>query len=109
MKIRPRSPPWKTWLPRTGHLALLGRIHRWLKPGGAFLATMTMTDDEGRDEDWEGWGAPMVWSHYDGDINVAMLREADFGIRYAEPRTGGGTGYESKTWLWVLARKGATS
>jgi 2-polyprenyl-3-methyl-5-hydroxy-6-metoxy-1,4-benzoquinol methylase len=95
-------------VPRSEHPALLGRIHRWLRPEGVFLATMTLTDYEGRDENWEGWGAPMVWSHYDGDTNVAMLREAGFGIRYAEPRTGGGTGDESETWLWVLARKGAT-
>ena len=26
-----------------------------------------------------------------------------------ERRTGGGTGDESETWLWVLARKGATA
>lgn len=96
-------------VPRTEHPALLGRIHRWLRPEGAFLATMTLTDYEGRDDDWEGWGAPMVWSHYDGDTNVAMLRKAGFGIHYAEPRTGGGTGDESETWLWVLARKGAAS
>ena len=96
-------------IPRTEHPALLERIHCWLRPEGAFLATMTLTDYEGRADDWEGWGAPMVWSHYDGDTNVAMLREAGFGIRYAEPRTGGGTGDESETWLWVLARKGATS
>ena len=96
-------------VPRTEHPALLERIHRWLRPEGAFLATMTLTDYEGRDDDWAGWGAPMLWSHYDGDTNVAMLREAGFGIRYAEPRTGGGTGDESETWLWVLARKGATS
>ena len=96
-------------VPRTEHPALLGRIHRWLRPEGIFLATMTLTNSEGRDDDWEGWGAPMVWSHYDGDTNVAMLREAGFVIRYAEPRTGGGTGDESETWLWVLARKGAAS
>ena len=96
-------------VPRTEHAALLERIHRWLRPEGSFLATMTLTDYEGRDDDWEGWGAPMVWSHYDGDTNVAMLREAGFGIRYAEPRTGGGTGDEGETWLWVLARKGASS
>jgi ubiquinone/menaquinone biosynthesis C-methylase UbiE len=95
-------------VPRTEHPALLGRIHRWLKPDGIFLATMTLTDYEGRDDNWEGWGAPMVWSHYDGDTNVAMLREAGFVIRYAEPRTSGGTVDESETWLWVLARKGAT-
>jgi 2-polyprenyl-3-methyl-5-hydroxy-6-metoxy-1,4-benzoquinol methylase len=92
-------------VPRTEHPALLESIHRWLRPGGALLATMTVADYEGRDEDWEGWGAPMVWSHYGRDVNVAMLREAGFEIRYAEARTGGGTGDETETWLWVLARK----
>jgi 2-polyprenyl-3-methyl-5-hydroxy-6-metoxy-1,4-benzoquinol methylase len=92
-------------VPRTEHLTLLESIHGWLRPGGALLATMTVADYEGRDEDWEGWGAPMVWSHYDRNANVAMLRDAGFEIRYAEPRTGGGTGAETETWLWVLARK----
>jgi hypothetical protein len=66
---------------------------------------MTVTNYEGREEDWEGWGAPMVWSHYDRNANAAMLRDAGFEIRYAEPRTGGGTGDETETWLWVLASK----
>lgn len=94
-------------VPRTEHHALLARIRNWLKPGGIFLATMTVTDYEGREEDWEGWGAPMVWSHYDMDTNVAMMREAGFDIQYAEPRTSKGTGDEDETWLWVLARKGS--
>ena len=55
------------------------------RPGGALLATMTVADYEGRDEDWEGWGAPMVWSHYDGDTSVAMLREAGFEIGTPSP------------------------
>jgi len=92
-------------VPRSEHAALIENIHRWLKSGGVFLATMTVTDYEGRDEDWEGWGAPMVWSHYDSKANVAMLRAANFEIRHAEPRTGPGTGNESETWLWVLANK----
>ena len=91
-------------VPRAEHPALLADIHRWLKPEGLFLATMTVTDFEGRDENWRGWGAPMVWSHYDGEANVAMLREAGFEIHCAEPRTGLGTG-DAETWLWVLARK----
>ena len=99
-------------VPRAEHPALLENIHRWLRPGGVLLATMTVADYEGRDEDWEGWGAPMVWSHYDRNANVAMLREAGFEIKYAEPRTGGGTGDQTETWLWVLAskssREGAT-
>jgi 2-polyprenyl-3-methyl-5-hydroxy-6-metoxy-1,4-benzoquinol methylase len=91
-------------VPRTEHPALLEGIHSWLRPGGVFLATMTVTDYEGKDENWEGWGAQMVWSHYDREANVAMLREAGFEILYAEPRTGKGTG-DAETWLWVLARK----
>lgn len=92
-------------VPRTEHPALLECIRRCLRPGGALLATMTVADYEGREEDWEGWGAPMVWSHYDRNANVAMLREAGFEIRYAEPRTDGGTGDKTETWLWVLASK----
>jgi 2-polyprenyl-3-methyl-5-hydroxy-6-metoxy-1,4-benzoquinol methylase len=90
-------------VPRTEHPTLLESIHRWLEPGGALLATMTVADYEGRDENWEGWGAPMVWSHYDKNANVAMLRDAGFEMRYTEPRTGGGD--ERETWLWVLASK----
>ena len=92
-------------VPREEHLALLGKIYRWLVPGGLFLATLTLTDFVGEDGDWEGWGAPMRWSHYDAVTNVAMLRRAGFDVVYAEPRAGGGTGQAGETWLWVLARK----
>ena len=91
-------------VPRAEHLALLESIHRWLRPEGVFLATMSVSENEGREEDWEGWGAPMVWSHYDGEANVAMLRGVGFEIQYAEPKTGPGTG-DAETWLWILARK----
>ena len=91
-------------VPRVEQPALLENIYRWLRAGGVFLATMTVSNYEGREEDWEGWGAPMVWSHYDGAANVAMLRRVGFEIHYAEPRTGPGTG-DAETWLWVLARK----
>ena len=93
-------------VPREDHPALLENIHRWLPPGGLFLATLTVTDFDGEDRDWEGWGAPMRWSHYDARTNKGMLREAGYDVVYAEPRTGGGTGDEEETWLWVLARKG---
>ena len=92
-------------VPRTRHSALLENVHRWLRLGGVFLGTMTVTGYEGREEDWEGWGTPMVWSHYDKNTNMAMLREAGFEIHYAEPRTGKGTGDETETWLWVLTCK----
>ncbi len=92
-------------VPREEHPALLGKIYCWLAPGGLFLATLTLTDFVGEDGDWKGWGAPMRWSHYDAATNVAMLRRAGFGIVYAEPRAGGGTGKAGETWLWALARK----
>ena len=92
-------------VPRTEHLKLLKDISRWLKPGGAFLATLSVGEWEGEESDWEGWGAAMRWSHYDREANLRMLREAGFEVASAEARTGKGTGDEGETWLWVLARK----
>lgn len=94
-------------VPREEHPAMLAKIQTWLKPRGALLATLTMTDFDGENSDWEGWGAAMRWSHYDRDVNEKMLGKAGFEISYAEPRTGGGTGDTEETWLWVLARKPA--
>src|SRR4051794_14624944 len=88
-------------VPRGEQPALLGRVHNWLKPGGLFLATMATTSWEGSESDWEGWGAPMWWSHYGQEENVDMLRAAGFDISMAEVRTGTFAGNEEK-WLWVL-------
>ena len=90
-------------VPREDHPALLERIHRWLRPGGLFLATLALTDFEG--EDWEGWGAAMRWSHYVAETNETMLRRTGFEVLHAGPRTGGTAG-DNETWLWALARKG---
>lgn len=91
-------------VPREEHPALLASIYSWLKPGGILLATLTITAFDGGDEDWEGWGAAMRWSHHDAETNRRMLRDAGFEIRYAELRTTGGTG-DDETWLWVEASK----
>lgn len=91
-------------VPREEHPALLADIHRWLRPGGYFLATLTVTDFDGGEDDWEGWGAPMRWSHFEAETNRAMLREAGFESVHAEPRTGPGASGD-ETWLWVLARR----
>jgi cyclopropane fatty-acyl-phospholipid synthase-like methyltransferase len=85
---------------RTEQPVLVRRIHGWLRPGGAFLATWAIQAWEGAEENWEGWGAPMWWSHYDKETNLRMLQEAGFRIETAETRASGG-----ETWLWVLARK----
>ncbi len=86
-------------VPRAEHPALLRRIHGWLKPCGVFLATWAVSAWEGEADNWEGWGAPMWWSHHDAETNLAMLREAGFRIVSADIRTGG-----DETWLWILAR-----
>ena len=91
-------------VPRAEHPALLAKVHRWLKPGGSFLATWALGGWEGEEDDWEGWGAPMRWSHHDGETSLELLRGAGFTIERAEARTTrGARGDES--WLWVLARK----
>ena len=91
-------------VPRAEHPAMLGKIHRWLKPGGLFLATWALGEWEGEESDWEGWGAPMRWSHHDVETSLELLCGASFAIERAEAHTTRGTrGDES--WLWVLARK----
>lgn len=92
-------------VPRAEHPALLEEIQRWLRPGGAFLATWALGAWEGKEEDWEGWGAPMRWSHYDGETSLALLREAGFATLRAEARTTRGARGD-ETWLWVLTQKG---
>src|SRR3954453_18069334 len=80
--------------------SLIQAIYRWLRPGGLFLATWAMTAWEGQEQDWEGWGAPMWWSHLGPGASLQLLEAAGFEIVSADPRTVGG-----ETWLWVTARK----
>lgn len=89
-------------LPREEQPNLLANIYRWIKPNGLFLATWPMTAWEGEEADWEGWGAPMWWSHFDAEANLAMLRQAGFRVASADTRTEDG-----ETWLWVVAEKEA--
>ncbi len=86
-------------VPREKHQALLERIHRWLKPGGGFLATWPMNEWEGEERDWSGWGATMWWSHFNRDANVAMIESAGFTLDFIQDR------YSDESWSWVLARK----
>jgi SAM-dependent methyltransferase len=92
-------------LPREDHAALIGRMWRWLKPGGLLLATFGAHDSP----DWTGeWlGTPMFFSSYDADTYRRLLREAGFDLiadevaQVSEPQG-------PVDFLWVLARKGGT-
>ncbi len=97
---RTQKAPKVTHVPREEQPALVGRIYDWLRAGGAILANWAPTSWEGEEEDWEGWGAPMWWSHYGAEENLAMLRGAGFAIERAETLTGSG-----ETWLWVQQRR----
>ncbi len=86
-------------VPREEQPALVRNIYSWLAPGRKFLATWPLTEWEGEEKDWEGWGGTMWWSHYGGVDNLKMLLEAGFMIESVEDHAG------EENWLWVVARK----
>jgi SAM-dependent methyltransferase len=79
---------------------LLQDVFDVLKPGGKFLATWALSDWEGEDPDWNGWGAPMWWSHFGAEENVRVLRAAGFLILKDKTLSSG-----TEQWLWVLAQR----
>jgi 2-polyprenyl-3-methyl-5-hydroxy-6-metoxy-1,4-benzoquinol methylase len=87
-------------VPREEHAALIERIARWLKPGGAFQATWPLTEWEGEEENWEGWGATMWWSHYGAETYQRLLNESGYSITSAGVRTTG-----TEQWMFVLANR----
>jgi SAM-dependent methyltransferase len=87
-------------VPRDDQPRLLQDIYHWLKPGGKFLATWPLEEWEGEDANWNGWGAPMWWSHFSAEENLRMLKAAGF-LMLSEKRLTSG----SEQWLWVLAQR----
>ncbi|WP_461007829.1 class I SAM-dependent methyltransferase [Streptomyces capparidis] len=63
---------------------LLGRIARWLRPGGRFLATTGHRAWTGVDEDWLGGGAAMWWSHADADTYRTWITRAGLTVEREE-------------------------
>jgi SAM-dependent methyltransferase len=94
-----------THVPRGDLPALLGTIHRWLRPGGVLVATMGAQDSP--DEVEDDWlGAPMFFSHYGAKKNRALVRRAGFEIELAvveeEPKD-----RHAALFLWAMASKPA--
>jgi SAM-dependent methyltransferase len=92
-------------VPRGRHAHLLASIASWLRPAGAFVATMH-SRDRGDDyqPDWLG-GGPMRWSGFDAATNLALIEAAGMEIveseviEQVEPE---GTRISP---LWVFARR----
>jgi SAM-dependent methyltransferase len=84
-------------VPREGHASLFARIHGWLKPGGLFAGTLGSGDNPAEHVP-DFYGAPMYWSHFAGDTNRGLLRDAGFDLIQADEIED-----EGETPLWVIA------
>jgi 2-polyprenyl-3-methyl-5-hydroxy-6-metoxy-1,4-benzoquinol methylase len=60
--------------------SLLGRIGRWLRPGGWFLATTGQRAWTGTEDGWLGGEAPMWWSHADAATYREWIEQAGLSV-----------------------------
>jgi SAM-dependent methyltransferase len=93
-------------LPRTEQKDLLGRLQKWLKPGGHILINLGTRDmDEGLAHDWLGEG--MYWSGFDTKSNESMVSEAGFEILQSKVIDQREEEDKVIPFLWILGKKGA--
>ena len=94
-------------IPREEHPDLFRRIHRWLKPGGYLLCTLSHFSEEGYTEE-DFFGVTMYWSNYSFSEYLEILAGAGFVLLETKAT---GSGYEeaiqdaSEDHPLVLARK----
>jgi SAM-dependent methyltransferase len=94
-----------THVPRDEQPALLGRIRRWLRPGGTLIATMGVEDEPGDIE--PGWlGVDMYFSHFSARKNRRLVGEAGFVIDRADVRAEPEDRHDAR-FLWVVAHAAA--
>lgn len=90
-------------VPRDRYAPLINDIHRWLRPGGIFMAAMYPYDvDNLVTEDWHG--ATMYWSSFDEDKTLELIRSPGFEILQQSKESEVEDGKET-TFLWFIARK----
>ena len=90
-------------VPREQLGPLLGRIARWLRPGGYLLATFGASDLPGWRGEWLG-GVETFFSGYEPEVTIALIREAGLEVVRDELETILEPEGEA-TFLWVLARR----
>jgi SAM-dependent methyltransferase len=96
-----------THVPREELSALLSRIHRWLRPGGVFVASFGVEDDPGSIE--PGWlGVDMFFSHFSARVNRRLVTEAGFAIEWADVLTEPEDRFDAR-FLWVVAHRPAAA
>ena len=66
-------------LPREEHEELFRRIHRWLKPGGYLMATVSLWNESGYTED-DFFGVEMYWSNYGLEEYQDILERLGFDL-----------------------------
>ena len=66
-------------LPREEHRGLFERIHRWLRPGGYLLCTLSLRDEPAYTED-DFFDVTMFWSNYGLERSLRTLREVGFEV-----------------------------
>jgi SAM-dependent methyltransferase len=90
-------------VPREEHAPFLHEIAAWLRPGGLFVASMSVGDDPGGvEEDW--LGVPMYFSAFDSTTNKRMVGEAGLRLLGADEITENEDGVDV-TFLWIVAEK----
>ena len=92
-----------THVPRDEHAAVLGRIVRWLRPGGVLLASFGVEDDPGGvDPDW--LGVPMYFSHFSARVSRRLVEAAGLVVERADVLVEPEDRFDAR-FLWVLARR----
>lgn len=66
-------------LPRAEQPALFRRVHRWLRPGGYLLCTLSHHNEAGYTED-DFFGVTMYWSNYSLEEYLEMLAGVGFKV-----------------------------
>ena len=89
-------------IPRKEHKTVLGRIYRWLKPGGYVLLSIEAGDFD--DEVGEWLSVPMFISCYDPETMKQMVIEAGFELLEAVIETQMEKDNEVP-FLWLLGQK----